>query len=80
MVKNARMVIGFGVLGMVAALILGGWLTGFFARVAAVVSGVWEGFIAWVTSPFSFEHALAALGVLAIPLIILIVIFALTEN
>ncbi|MDO5865120.1 MULTISPECIES: hypothetical protein [Paenarthrobacter] len=54
--------------------------TGFFAWIMGSVRSLWEGFIAFLNSPFSWEHLIAGAGVLLIPIIIIVVIFALADN
>lgn len=81
MFKNARSIVGLGLLLAVAVAVVVGWVTGFFGRVAATVSGLWSGLMAWINQPLGWEdHLVARLGVLLIPAIILLVIFAIADD
>jgi hypothetical protein len=80
MLKNPRLVIGLGSLGALITLTLVGWLTGFFAQVASVVSGIWANATIFFTSPLGVEHAIAALGAVIVAVVVLLIIFAIVEG
>lgn len=80
MFKSVRAVLG---LCLIAGISLGavvGWATGFFGDVATRVGQAWTGLTAWLSQPFGWDHLLAGLGVLAVPIILLVVIFAIADD
>ncbi|MFI9629309.1 hypothetical protein [Streptomyces sp. NPDC052042] len=78
--KNTRVVIGLCLAGGISAAVVIGWPTGFFARIADFVAGLWNGLVAWLSSPLGWDHLLAGAGVLLAPVIMLVIILALTDN
>ncbi|MFF1880279.1 hypothetical protein ACFVVC_02255 [Pseudarthrobacter sp. NPDC058196] len=80
MFRNTRTIVGLCVVSGVSLTTIIGWATGFFAWVMGSVRGLWEGLIAFLNSPFSWEHLAAGAGVLLIPIIIIVVIFAVADS
>lgn len=80
MLRNTRTIVGLCMLSGVSITAVIGWATGFFAWAVSSVRGLWEGFIAFLNSPFSWEHLAAGAGVLLVPIVIIVVIFALADN
>lgn len=80
MLRSARMVVGLCLFGGVSLAAVIGWATGFFGRAAAFVSGLWQGFTAWLDQPLGLDHLFAGIGVLVIPAIIIMVIFAIADS
>ncbi|MFJ1733161.1 hypothetical protein [Streptomyces sp. NPDC088254] len=80
MFKSARVIIALGLIGGVSLAVIVGWVTGFFALVATTVSGLWNDFMGWINSPLGWEHLLAGAGVLIVPVIVLVLIFAIADG
>lgn len=80
MFKSARLIVGICLFGGVSLLALVGWISGFFGKFIGFIGGAWAGITAWLSQPLTFDHLLAGLGVLLIPIGILIAIFAITDN
>ncbi|MGI8306960.1 hypothetical protein [Saccharopolyspora hattusasensis] len=80
MFKSTRATIGICLLGEASVATVTGWATGFFAQVVSFFNGLWNSFIAWLNSPFGWDHLLAGAGVLIAPIILLVVILALADN
>ena len=80
MLRNTRTIVGLCALSGVSVSAVIGWATGFFAWTVGSVRSLWDGFIAFLNSPFSWEHLAAGAGVLIIPIIIIVVIFAVADN
>ncbi|MGW3197171.1 hypothetical protein ACWDBD_21785 [Streptomyces sp. NPDC001118] len=78
MFKNAR--IALSLIGGVSLAAIIGWGTGFFASIATTVSGLWNNFMGWINSPLGWEHLLAGAGVLLVPVIVLVLIFAIADG
>ncbi|MFJ8018693.1 hypothetical protein [Streptomyces sp. NPDC096311] len=55
----------------------GHWL---FASIAGTVAGLWNDFMGWINSPLGWEHLLAGASVLFVPVIVLILIFAIADG
>ncbi|MEV7953010.1 hypothetical protein [Streptomyces sp. NPDC088141] len=80
MFKSARALIALGLIGGVSLAVIVGRVTGFFGSVASTVAGLWSNLMGWISSPLSWEHLLAGAGVLLVPVIILILIFAIADD
>jgi hypothetical protein len=80
MFKNTRTIVGLCALSGVSVTAVIGWATGFFAWAVGSARGLWDGFIAFLNSPFSWEHLAAGAGVLLIPIVIIFVIFVIADN
>lgn len=80
MLRNTRTIVGLCALSGVSVTAVIGWATGFFTWAVGSVHSLWDGFIAFLNSPFSWEHLAAGAGVLIIPIVIIVVIFALADN
>lgn len=80
MFKSAHAIISLMLLGGVSLAVVVGWVTGFFGWITSTVAGLWGNFTAWINSPLGWEHLLAGAGVLIIPLIVLVLIFAIADN
>lgn len=80
MFKNTRTIVGLCSLSGVSVTAVIGWATGFFAWAVGSARGLWDGFIALLNSPFSWEHLAAGAGVLLIPIVIIFVIFVIADN
>lgn len=79
MSRNAQMIRGLCVSGGVSLTVVG-WATGFFAQVAASVVGLWQQLAAWLRSELGWGDLVAGGAVLIVPVIILVVIFAIADN
>jgi hypothetical protein len=80
MFRNVRLVISLGLLSGVSLAGVVGWATGFFDRAWQFVSGHWAGFMELLNSPWSWEMLMVGAGVLLVPIVILIVIFAIADG
>ncbi|MEU6263721.1 hypothetical protein [Saccharopolyspora shandongensis] len=80
MFKSTRAIIGICLLGGVSVATVIGWATGFFAQVVSFFNGLWNSLIAWLDSPFGWDHLLAGASVLIVPIVLLVVLFALAGN
>ncbi|MFI8091533.1 hypothetical protein ACIF9R_24970 [Streptomyces sp. NPDC086080] len=80
MFKSARLIIALSLIGGVSLAVIIGWVTGFFVSIADTVAGLWNDFTDWINLPLGWEHLLAGAGVLFVPVIVLIVIFAIADN
>ena len=80
MFKSARLIIALGLIGGVSLAAIIGWVTGFFASIASTVAGLWNDFMGWINSPLGWEHLLAGAGVLIVPVIVLVLIFAIADG
>ncbi|WP_424863087.1 hypothetical protein [Streptomyces sp. MMS24-I29] len=78
--RNTRLVVGLCLASGISAAAVIGWLTGFFARIADFVAGLWNELVTWLDSPLGWDHLLAGAGVLLAPVILLVVILALSDN
>jgi hypothetical protein len=76
MLRNTRTIVGLCALSGVSVTAVIGWAT----WAVGSVRSLWDGFIAFLNSPFSWEHLAAGAGVLLIPIIIIVVIFAIADN
>ncbi|MFJ5724742.1 hypothetical protein [Streptomyces sp. NPDC093149] len=80
MFKSARAIIALGLIGGVSLAVIVGWVTGFLASIASTVAGLRNDFIGWINLPLGWEHLLAGAGVLLVPIIVLVLIFAIAEG
>ncbi|MEU3051597.1 hypothetical protein ABZ705_34865 [Streptomyces sp. NPDC006984] len=80
MLKSARVIIAFGLISGVSLAAVIGWVTGFFGSIADTGAGVWNDFMGWTNSPLGWEHLLAGAGALLVPVIVLILIFAIADD
>ncbi|MCT9105274.1 hypothetical protein [Streptomyces mirabilis] len=80
MFKSARLIIALGLIGGVSLAAIMGWVTGFFGAIADTVAGLWNDFMGWINSPLGCEHLLAGAGVLLVPVIVLVLIFAVADG
>ena len=80
MLRNTRTIVRLCVLSGVSVTGVIAWATGFFAWAVGSVRSLWDGFIAFLNSPFSWEHLAAGAGVLIIPIVIIVLIFAIADN
>ncbi|MER6367195.1 hypothetical protein ABT255_02245 [Streptomyces mirabilis] len=80
MFKSARLIIARSLIGGVSLAAIIGWGTGLFGVIADTVSGLWNNFMGWLNSPLGWEHLLAGAGVLIIPVIVLVLIFAIADG
>ncbi|MFF8902615.1 hypothetical protein ACF082_34675 [Streptomyces lydicus] len=80
MFKSARLIIALSLIGGISLAAVIGWVTGFFGSSASIVGGLWNDFMDWINSPLGWEHLLAGAGVLFVPVIVLILIFAIADG
>lgn len=80
MFRSARAIIALGLIGGVSLAVIVGWVTGFFASIADTVAGLENDFMGWVNSPLGWEHLLAGAGALIVPVIVLVLIFAIADG
>ncbi|WP_433855095.1 hypothetical protein [Streptomyces kronopolitis] len=80
MFKSARLIVALGLIGGVSLAAIIGWVTGFFGAIADTVADLWNDFMGWVNSPLGWEHLLAGAGVLIVPVIVLVLIFAIADG
>ncbi|MDL5199566.1 hypothetical protein [Streptomyces sp. ALI-76-A] len=80
MFKRTRLVIALSLIGGVSLAAIIGWVTGFFSSIADTVGGLWNDFMGWINSPLGWEHLLAGAGVLIVPVIVLVLIFAIVDG
>lgn len=80
MFKSARAIIALGLIGGVSLAVIVGWVTGFFTSIASTVAGLWNDFTGWISSPLGWEHLFAGAGVLIVPIIVLVLIFAIADG
>ncbi|ELP65794.1 hypothetical protein STRTUCAR8_01473 [Streptomyces turgidiscabies Car8] len=80
MFNSARAIIALGLIGGVSLAVIGGCVTGFFASIASTVAGLRNDFMGWINSPLGWEHLLAGAGVLIVPVIVLVLIFAIADG
>ncbi|MFF4409497.1 hypothetical protein [Streptomyces sp. NPDC001404] len=80
MFKSARIVIALSLVGGVSLAAVIEWVTGFFASIAIIVSGLWSNFMGRINSPLGWEHLLAGAGVLLVPIIVLVLIFVIADG
>lgn len=80
MFKSARLIIALSLIGGVSLAAIIGWVTGFFGSIADTVAGLWNNFMGWINSPLGWEHLLAGAGVLIVPVIVLVLIFAIADG
>ena len=67
--------------GVVVIVVVGSVRSiGLFARIATFAENLWTNLTDWLSAPFSMDHVLAGAGVLLVPILILIVIFAIADN
>ncbi|MEV0443600.1 hypothetical protein AB0I84_23505 [Streptomyces spectabilis] len=48
--------------------------------IASTVCGLWNNFMGWANSPLEWERLLAGAGVLIVPVIVLMLIFAIADG
>ncbi|WP_030559197.1 hypothetical protein [Streptomyces aureocirculatus] len=77
---QARAIIVLGLIGGVSLAVIIGWGTGFFVAIASTGAGLWNDFMGWINSPLRWEHLLAGAGVLIVPVIVLVLIFAVADG
>ncbi|MGW0881385.1 hypothetical protein [Streptomyces sp. NPDC002671] len=80
MFKSARLIVALILIGGVSLAVIVGWVAGFFGSIADTVAGLWNDFMDWINSPLGWEHLLAGAGVLFVPVIVLILIFAIADD
>ncbi|UQA91169.1 hypothetical protein [Streptomyces halobius] len=80
MFKSARLIIALSLIGGVSLAAIIGWVTGFFGSIADTVAGLWNDFMEWINSPLGWEHLLTGAGVLFVPVIVLVLIFAIADG
>ncbi|WP_181273666.1 hypothetical protein [Brevibacterium oceani] len=80
MFRTARSIVGLSLLGAAGIGVVVGWLTGFFERLVSTVVAFWESFTAWLSQPFDFSHLAAGGGVIIGAVVLLAVLFALTDR
>ncbi|WP_338675889.1 hypothetical protein V1460_25190 [Streptomyces sp. SCSIO 30461] len=78
--KSARAIIALSLIGGVSLAVVVGWVTGFLASITSAVAGLWNNFMGWINSPLGWEHLLAGTGVLIVPVIVLVLIFAIADG
>lgn len=80
MLRSTRTITGVCLLAGISLGAVVGWATGFFGDVATRVSREWNSVTDWLSQPFGWDHVLAGVGVLAVPIILLVVIFAIADD
>lgn len=80
MFRSVRAIIGLCILAASSLGVVVGWGTGFFGVVGMRIGQAWTGVTTWLSQPFGLDHLLTGLGVLAAPIILLIVIFAIADD
>ena len=80
MFKSARAITALGLIGGVSLAVIVGWVTSFFASITSTVAGLWINFMGWINSPLGWEYLLAGAGVLIVPVIVLVLIFAIADG
>ena len=80
MLRNARFIIGLCVLTGVSLTTVLAWTSGVLDQIVTIVTGLWEGFMSWLNSPMNWEHLFAGAGVLFVPILVLLVISAITDG
>jgi len=78
--RNARFIIGLCVLTGVSLTTVIAWTSGTLDRIMTTVAGLWQSFMAWLDSPMTWEHLFAGAGVLFVPILLLLVISAITDG
>ena len=79
MFRVRRMVLLGTVTGVSVTTVIA-WATGWFTRASAFVTSQWDSLVAWVNSPVTMEHVVAAAGVLIVPVILLAILFAISHS
>ncbi|MFK4087284.1 hypothetical protein ACI2LF_24465 [Kribbella sp. NPDC020789] len=80
MVSTTRRIVAMVALASGSALVLAGWLTGFFARVTADAGRIWDRLLAWVHAPLDLEHVAAAAATVLISLVLFFVVIAILSD
>lgn len=80
MLRSVRAIVCLALLTIVVLLIIVGWATGFFGEIGSTAHDLWSGLMSWLDEPFGWDHALAALGVLAAPIVVLVIVFAIADD
>lgn len=80
MVSTTRRIVAMVALAAGSALVLAGWLTGFFARVTADAGRLWDRLLAWVHAPLDMEHVAAAAATVLISLVLFFVVIAILSD
>ncbi|GHB82333.1 hypothetical protein GCM10010306_091140 [Streptomyces umbrinus] len=78
--KSARLVVALSLIGGVSLAVVIGRVTEFFGSIADAVASLWNDFMDWINSPLGWEHLLAGAGVLFVPVIVLVLIFAIADG
>lgn len=80
MFSTVHRIIGLSLFGCVGLVVVVAWVTGFFRHAWDRSSGLWNGFAVWVNSPIGMDHVMALAGVLTVPILLLAVTFAITDQ
>ena len=81
MFSKTRRVLAVSAFAGCSIAVLVGWLTGFFARVAAGVSTTWDSLLAWLRAPLDLGHLVGATAAVLVPLsLIAIIIVVLSDD
>lgn len=80
MFSTVRRIIGLSLFGGIGLVVVVAWVTGFFRRVWDRASGLWNGFVVWLNAPISMDHVMALGGVLTVPILLLVIMLAITDR
>ena len=75
-----RKTLGLVLVGGVGVGSVVGWTTGLYGRIAAAVRQLWAGIQDWLSQPLTLDRVLVGLGGLGAPVILLVVLMALTDS
>lgn len=80
MFSTVRRIIGLCLSGGVGLVVVVAWATGLFRHAWDRASGLWNGFLVWLNSPIGMDHVMTLAGVLTVPILLLVVMFAITDR